>query len=248
MTEKLNTKHEANIFKTADLDEMQGMFTANRVIRSWSEDFHDEDTGEVVTIERNEIILERGVFLDPNALQTISFHLSAGDIKEVEVTNQERKGIFNENYNYSIWIVTAVIGGKKKNYFLYAKSVNMAFDIAVDFLEQITSAGFGVSAIKEHDSAYLLPEKEHEEEEYEHEEFYKIDLKIEHEENEFTETFILKTSDAEKGKQRIEAAITKRLIDQNRTPEFIATIISAKTIPCESIIDLDFCKKYIEVE
>lgn len=229
MTEKLNTKHEANIFKTADLDEMQGMFTANRVIRSWSEDFHDEDTGEVVTIERNEIILERGVFLDPNALQTISFHLSAGDIKEVEVTNQERKGVFNENYNYSIWIVTAVIGGKKKNYFLYAKSVNMAFNIAVDFLEQVHSAGFGISAIKEYDSAYLLPEKEHEE-------------------NEFTETFILKTSDAEKGKQRIEAAITKRLIDQKRTPEFIATIISAKTIPCESIIDLDFCKKYIEAE
>jgi DNA-directed RNA polymerase subunit beta len=31
-------------------------------LRSWTEDFVDEDTGEVVTIERNEIILERDVY------------------------------------------------------------------------------------------------------------------------------------------------------------------------------------------
>jgi DNA-directed RNA polymerase subunit beta len=42
-----------------------------RVLRSWSEDFVDEDTGEVVTIERNEIILERDVILDEDNTELI---------------------------------------------------------------------------------------------------------------------------------------------------------------------------------
>ncbi len=36
-----------------------GRSLAARVLKSWIEDFADEDTGEVVTIERNELILER---------------------------------------------------------------------------------------------------------------------------------------------------------------------------------------------
>ncbi len=42
-----------------------------RVLRSWTEDFVDEDTGEVVTIERNEIILERDVILDEDSIDRI---------------------------------------------------------------------------------------------------------------------------------------------------------------------------------
>ena len=42
-----------------------------RVLRSWSEDFVDEDTGEVVSIERNEIILERDVILDESNVEDI---------------------------------------------------------------------------------------------------------------------------------------------------------------------------------
>ena len=36
-----------------------GRTLAARVLKSWNEDFVDEDTGEVVSIERNEVILER---------------------------------------------------------------------------------------------------------------------------------------------------------------------------------------------
>ncbi len=48
----------------ADLQKAIGRKLAARVLRSWTEDFVDEDTGEVVTIERNEIILERDIILD----------------------------------------------------------------------------------------------------------------------------------------------------------------------------------------
>jgi len=48
-----------------------GRKLAARVLRKWIEDFVDEDTGEVVTIERNEIILERDVVLDEDNIMSI---------------------------------------------------------------------------------------------------------------------------------------------------------------------------------
>ena len=53
------------------LKQHQGRKLAARVLRSWMEDFVDEDTGEVVSIERNEIILERDTFLDEENVKLI---------------------------------------------------------------------------------------------------------------------------------------------------------------------------------
>jgi DNA-directed RNA polymerase subunit beta len=54
-----------------NLQEAMGRKLAARVLRSWVEDFVDEDTGEVVTIERNEIILERDIILDEDNIELI---------------------------------------------------------------------------------------------------------------------------------------------------------------------------------
>ncbi|MCH5310673.1 MAG: DNA-directed RNA polymerase subunit beta [Prevotella sp.] len=43
----------------AQLKKCIGCKLAARVLRSWNEDFVDEDTGEVVSIERNEVIMDR---------------------------------------------------------------------------------------------------------------------------------------------------------------------------------------------
>ena len=43
----------------ANLKKYLGSKLAARVLKSWNEDFVDEDTGEVVSIERNEVILDR---------------------------------------------------------------------------------------------------------------------------------------------------------------------------------------------
>ena len=44
---------------------------AARVLNTWHEDFVDEDTGEVVSIERNEIILDRDTVLDKDHIDEI---------------------------------------------------------------------------------------------------------------------------------------------------------------------------------
>jgi len=55
----------------ASLKKMIGRKLAARVLKSWVEDFVDEDTGEVVSIERNEVILDRETELDEESIQKI---------------------------------------------------------------------------------------------------------------------------------------------------------------------------------
>ncbi len=71
------------IFKLAETVEVKpdtiqnykGRKLAARVLKSWTEDFVDEDTGEVVTIERNQILVDREKELDDNNIEAI---LSSG--------------------------------------------------------------------------------------------------------------------------------------------------------------------------
>ncbi len=63
---------------------------AARVLRTWIEDFVDEDTGEVVSIDRNEVVLERDSVLKEEDIQTILDSGSKSIIlhrKEVNVTD-----------------------------------------------------------------------------------------------------------------------------------------------------------------
>ncbi len=69
---------------------------AARVLNSWTEDFVDEDTGEVVTIERNETILERETILTKENIHDI---LSAGVktilVHPLETSQNDCSIIFN---------------------------------------------------------------------------------------------------------------------------------------------------------
>ncbi|MCG8475075.1 MAG: DNA-directed RNA polymerase subunit beta [Cytophagales bacterium] len=61
---------EVEATKTA-LSGVVGRRLAARVLRSWTEDFVDEDTGEVVSIDRNEVVLERDHVLSEEDLDLI---------------------------------------------------------------------------------------------------------------------------------------------------------------------------------
>src|SRR6056300_348168 len=55
----------------AGLKKVLGRKLAARVLNTWHEDFVDEDTGEVVSIERNEIILDRDTVLEKDHIAEI---------------------------------------------------------------------------------------------------------------------------------------------------------------------------------
>ncbi len=54
-----------------NLKKCAGRKLAARVLKSWVEDFADEDTGEVVSIERNEIVVDREAILDDKTIDLI---------------------------------------------------------------------------------------------------------------------------------------------------------------------------------
>ena len=55
----------------AALKKIIGRKLAARVLNSWYEDFVDEDTGEVISIERNEVILDRDTTIDKENIELI---------------------------------------------------------------------------------------------------------------------------------------------------------------------------------
>ncbi len=61
---------EIKVSKTG-LKKVVGRKLAARVLKSWVEDFVDEDTGEVVSIERNEIVLDRETTIEPEHIEEI---------------------------------------------------------------------------------------------------------------------------------------------------------------------------------
>ncbi len=68
--EIFNLAEEIKVSK-AGLKRVLGRKLAARVVRSWFEDFVDEDTGEVVTIERNDVIIERETILEKDHIDQI---------------------------------------------------------------------------------------------------------------------------------------------------------------------------------
>jgi len=78
---------EIKVSKTG-LKKYIGRKLAARVLNTWHEDFVDEDTGEVVSIERNEIILDRDTTIDKDNVEEIIDSNVKSILLHKESTNQ----------------------------------------------------------------------------------------------------------------------------------------------------------------
>ena len=61
---------EVKVNKSA-LKKVKGRRLAAKVLKTWFEDFVDEDTGEVVSIERNDVLLDRDTEIDDDTVEII---------------------------------------------------------------------------------------------------------------------------------------------------------------------------------
>jgi len=68
--EIFNLAEEHKVSKTS-IKKLVGRKLAARVLKTWIEDFVDEDTGEVVSIERNEVILDRETTIEADHVDLI---------------------------------------------------------------------------------------------------------------------------------------------------------------------------------
>ena len=83
---------EIKVSKTG-LKRVLGRKLAARVLKSWVEDFVDEDTGEVVSIERNEVVIDRETVLEnehidlilDSGAKTILLHKEDSNVSDYEI-------------------------------------------------------------------------------------------------------------------------------------------------------------------
>ena len=93
--EIFNLAEEVKVNKTT-LKKYIGRKLAARVLKTWVEDFVDEDTGEVVSIERNEVIIDRETILEQEHIdEIIESGVSTVLIHKEEANQSDYSIIFN---------------------------------------------------------------------------------------------------------------------------------------------------------
>ena len=159
VNEKVKTRKDEIRFKTDDPKRMLNKHICARVLKEWTEDFVDKDTGKIVSVKRHEVIFEKGTYIDRDTLAKIQFSQAAGECKEIEVSNQNREGYELENTHLHPYSSKVEVGDKKYKFILYASSIANVLEIMRDYLELNYSGGFTVTNVQEMDSCIILTDE-----------------------------------------------------------------------------------------
>ena len=151
----MKTRLNEQRFETSDPHEMLGKYLAEDVCKRWTEDFLDEDTGEVASIERVERLYRRGEHIDQDLLAKIRFSMEADGIGSVCVSDQCRKAAEYASCR-TLYTAQAVVGDKKQRFLLFATSVSQAMEILKDYIELSYAAAFEPTAVKKEDYNIVL--------------------------------------------------------------------------------------------
>lgn len=275
--ENTQTRKDEVRFRTSDIRRIVGKFLASNVLKTWNEDFIDESTGEVVTIERNEILFERGSYIDDDLAQQINFNIQAEEIKDVEVSNQRRLATPNQRTGLYPFKVSARIGTKRHNFILQAQDATKAIEVATDYIELNFRNSFDITDIKLMDNVVILndrlrkaveakeggneegAEPDDGEETRDDTKYYKVEAEVaistenEEEPEKKPYDFIVRTKDVDTAKVVITAWINAKVKerterDGDERKLVDLSILSASPFACNAIIDKAFCLAYREQE
>ena len=76
---------DIKVIETNKAEEMLHKYLAESAVKTWTENFIDQDTGEKVPVERHEVIFDRGTYIDESMLPKIMFSLQSEELKTVKV-------------------------------------------------------------------------------------------------------------------------------------------------------------------
>lgn len=141
---------------TSDISRMKGKYLVYDLERSWGEDFLDEGSGEVVSIERKELIYERGTLLQAEELSRIQFFMNEGSISEVEVSNQKRMSYELKNRYIYPYMAQVDVEDKKRKFLMLASSVDNALEIVKDYVELNYTGRYQISMVKEYENHIII--------------------------------------------------------------------------------------------
>lgn len=76
---------DIKVIETNKAEEMLHKYLAESAVKTWTENFVDQDTGEKVPVERHEVIFDRGTYIDESLLPKIMFSIQSEELKTVKV-------------------------------------------------------------------------------------------------------------------------------------------------------------------
>ena len=83
--EKWLMPDDIKVTETNKPEEMLFRYLAENAVKTWTENFIDQDTGEKVPVERHEVIFDRGTYIDESLLPKIMFSIQSEELKTVKV-------------------------------------------------------------------------------------------------------------------------------------------------------------------
>lgn len=255
---QIQTKKNEERFFTSDPGKMSGKYVAVDLCKKWIEDFVDEDSGEVVSINRYELLINAGELIVGDILAKIQFYIQSKEIEGVEVSNQRRVACLIENNTHMTpWSVTARMGKKNMRLLLYATTPYTALEIAKDYIELNSTDNFCFTNVKTFDYCIfiknILTKSADEEKGNKAEQsFYKIDVEVNVNDNCMTYTFVLQSKDVDTAMVLVNDWIAKTIKEQNKNndevPDFSTVLKSGVVIPCNRIIEREFSEAYVAGE
>ena len=148
------------VTSTDEVMKLNGKYFKSHACKVWTEDFVDEDSGEIVPIERKEVIFESGTEITPTLISSLLFYLQSGELKSIEVSNQKRAS-YEIAAGRRIYLAVAEfdLGKKKSKFLFYANSIPSAIEVLKDYIELNFIGGYRVVSIKEFNTGVVLDDK-----------------------------------------------------------------------------------------
>ncbi len=246
-------------FRTAEPSEMIGKFLPHRVLKTWKEDFTDEDTGEIVSIERNEVLFEAGQEITKDLASKIMFSIQAGEIKDVEVSDYNiipaERWIGNSFVSYAV-VISA--NSTKKMLVVRAQNIETAIKVAIDFANVYRGASGLVTPFKVNpvsgiiieDDDDCIPESERVALELE-KDYYQVSVRLitfSNEEQKFEQSdynYIITADDVGQAKKRVDTYCSEVFKDELEShPENKFVIRKAAPFETDGVVPKEYCLMY----
>lgn len=125
---------DIKVTETSDPKEMLGKYLAEWPKKTCTEEFTDEETGEVTEVQRTEVVFTWNGKLTKTAVSKIMFFIETGEIESVKVCDMAFPDLQYEPLS-GLGVYTVVLHneGMDKRYCVRAKSVEDAIQMALEY-------------------------------------------------------------------------------------------------------------------
>lgn len=255
----MQTKLNETIITVRDADELAALdkkefhYAAASICRVHEEDFINEDTGETVTVERNDLMFSRGSNISKDDFSELLFHFQAGDLKEASFSNQRRVG-FVDSTCWRLWKVTTG-GNSKLNILLFAPDVVTAHAIVKDYIELNYKGSYIIDKMGAMPPSNVIEDPgdgDNNNNKSDNVWFqitivtYSADLEESRvtDDDKIQEDFIIYSDCAENARKVIDEYVAERKVKAQDHEPYVLKVVGAKTISCDAVIPTEFCLAY----